>query len=751
MRKLDANTQATLDYLSSLGFRFIDVEVRIGTVEPDIVVYGDEQKESALIVAEVKQHLPPHLELLHPAVQQAFRYSALLGNKAGRLLVSDGENHHWFRLIDGGTSLEYTGPPEPLRSPDNGEVGASPEQILHSAVQNVIASVTGAGMRMELSSGRDILGIIVARLLSPDDRNRTWQHQQDDPREMVERTLQQLLGQRFQSNWTLPRDIVQEAVYLLSEVPRHSLLRTTTARLFWTEILPQLSDQDQAWSSPRPLAGFLVAIAGCKPSDRIVDPACGTGQFLVEADIFRQPEQGLKFFRAPAAPTGTLDLVGYERHPLVAEVARLNFALAGLDGRSIEQDDSLQSRALGKEAGQFDLVISNPPVGRFDQSRRQTSVAGPRLFGSKVETAFVEQAVHLLKPRGRAALLLPEGFFFSRDRREFREWLLQVAKIDAILGLPPGAWTTAKSHTQASVLVFTKQEPQPHRPDYPIFVADLRSLDDQESDSRTPLQSLLDQTLEAFFQFSQEQAHGVQPTGKYPVGNVVSSSLISPERLDVAGIMLEAWRNKPLAAQSRYSVAKLGELAAIILGRHVKKVGERTRVPNSVNYIQAGNVRRFEIELNNVPQLVDEEANAAVPARLKAGDVLITSTGQYLGRAALVTATHIPAVASNAVTILRVRNIESVDPRYLVAFLNSPAGVEQFEQRRIKSVAQPYLRRGDIEDIAIPLPPLEVQKAVVDEIWDLLARADSMVAQAENMRARAQTLLLDVLSERPTV
>lgn len=752
MRELDVSTQATLEYLSSLGFRFIDVEAKIGGAQPDIVVYSDEKKQQPVIVAEIKRQLPSELELLHPAVQQAFRYSALVGNKAGLMLVSDGENHHWFRLKDDGASLDYAKAPKPLALPDSGgDDRVSANQILHSVLQRILISLKNAGIRVDLRSGRDILRIVVAQLVVPDNRKPNWAQPGDDARKVIDGILEQLFGGQSDTHgdWTLSEHVVRDAAYSLQRIPRDRLLRTTTARLFWTEIAPLLIDPDQAWCSPRPLANFLVAIIEPKAGERIIDPACGTAQFLVEAHIFRRREEGPKFVGELEDSSVSPDMIGYERDPVVAEVARLNIVLAGLGGGIIKDADSLQSPAIGRNTGQFDLVISDPPVGRFDQSRANIPLERVRSLSGKIETAFVEQAVHLLRPGGRAALLLPEGLFFSQNRRPFREWLLSAVKIDAIVSLPSGAWTTAKSHTQASVLVFTKQEQQADRSDYPIFVADLRSPDDLESKSNATLQSRLDQTRDAFLKFSDERVHGLRAAIKSSGGSIISSHFLTAERFDVAGIMLEAWRRSPLAIPGKYSVAKLSEIADIILGRHVKKVSERTPALSSANYIQAGNVRRFEIDLNEVPRLTADEVSATAAARVTPGDVLITSTGQYLGRAALVTKAHIPAVASNAVTILRIRNSGKIDPRYLVAFLNSPAGVDQFEQRRIKGVAQPYLRRRDVEEIAIPLPPLEVQESAANEIWDLLARADGMAADAERMRMRAHTLLVDVLSERP--
>jgi hypothetical protein len=285
--------------------------------------------------------------------------------------------------------------------------------------------------------------------------------------------------------------------------------------------------------------------------------------------------------------------------------------------------------------------------------------------------------------------------------------------------------------------------------DYPVFVADLRTIGQEESDAAT-LQSALAATQRAFARFLSEPQTPLPEKPSEPRLNLISSRLFSAERMDVAGVLLESWRQSPATIRNRYSVVKLADIAEIILGRHIRRNPVSNESASSANYIQAGNVRRFHIELGDVPRLSPEEIGKAEASQLQPEDVLITSTGQYLGRAAIVDDRALPAIASNAVTVLRTRDRERVDPKFLVAFLNSPAGIEQFEQRRIKGVAQPYLRRGDIEAISIPLPPLKVQQTAVAEIWNLLARADAMAAEAEAMKARAHTLLLDVLGQEPS-
>jgi SAM-dependent methyltransferase len=739
MPELERNVDAVIDYLKALGLTRILIEPGAGAARPDLVVYSDPLLTRPWIVAEIKRQLPPKVELLHPAVQQAFRYSVLLGNTEGFLLVSDGEHHHWFRLKDDGGSLEFTTPPaiRPQEGTLPRGIGAA-EFELRIALRHALSKIRDFGIRVDIRTVRDLLRVLATARLNP-GRARTLATQSTDRvSSATRRVLEEVGGPglRLTADWVLDDSLVAECLRSFTRADLEPLFPAYTPRVFWAEVGQLLVESDHIWLSPSALARFLIGVTQPTSHERLIDPACGTGQFLVEAYLFRNPEPASK--RAE----DTQNLIGFERNEAVAEIAQLNLLIAGLSAASVRFEDSLLYFAdSSRDLGKFDVVVTDPPVGRM----------GPQYAGSaadlyrspdKIETAFVEQAVRLLRTGGRAALLLPESFFFAQDRREFRDWLLRNVQIQAVISLPAGAWTTARSHTQASVLIFSKNE-LAHTREYSLFVADLRAGRANEPGSDLHLSDQLEQTRSAFLAFLSAPT-GLRD-GRGTEGAVVSSTAISGDRLDVPGILIESWRRSPSRIQTSYPIARLDDVADLLSGKHIRSAEQN--VEDYATYIQAGHVRRFVLRAADAPRLSREQYDIAERARVSGRDVLITTTGQYIGRAAVVNENELPAIASSAVTIVRVRNPSQIDPRYLAAFLNSPAGVEQFEQRRIKGVAQPYIRKSEIGGIAIPVPPIEIQRQAADEIWLLLSKADAMVAEAAELRARAHRMLVDRLTE----
>jgi SAM-dependent methyltransferase len=701
------------------------LNLRIHDAAPDIVVFDNVNKERPLIVVEAKRELPREVDLLNPAVQQAFRYAAALGPFVRYLLVSDGSQNHWFRLKEEGASLDYAQAPRASTIAESADATSELSQnVLHFALETVLLILLREKVRIDMRTARDLLRILVFKQAEGDD---TEMFRYLSPPEILDRVtfeVSERLGVSSLGEWALPIHVVHEVFFTLFSVKLNSVPKASLARVFWREIAPSLIEPDQVWCSPSALAELLVSLAGPEPGYRIIDPACGTGQFLVEA--------------AYAKPTiiEPLHVVGREADPIAMEVARLNMLLGGLDPHLIsDARETTLAESIRKSGGSFDIAICDPPIGikgNLDLDPIiESSIAG------KIETAFVAASISLLRDGGRGVFLLPEGVFFAHDRRNFRSWLLDNVRIDAIISLPPGAWTAARSQTQASILVFTKARQQ-RLAEYPVFVADLKSRPSRGvNESEIPLESRFRKVADEF-----RRSRKTAVLGAFEVSRRVSSRLLSAERIDVSGILLESWRTSPGSVQSDYEIRKLKDVVEVVSGRFLKTSSSALRAGN---YIQAGNVKRFSIDIGGTPPLVYEQLNLPHSSFLQPDDVLITSTGQYIGRSALVRAEHLPAVASNAVTILRINDKSVIDPEYLVAFLNSPAGVEQFEQRKIKGVAQPYIRKGDVGEVSIVLPPLPVQHAVVAKIGNLLERADALASESELMRSRAHHLLLEVL------
>lgn len=170
------------------------------------------------------------------------------------------------------------------------------------------------------------------------------------------------------------------------------------------------------------------------------DPTCGSGGLLLQ--LLKRAHHTL------GEEARTLRLFGQELNPETWAIARMNVLLAGAgDATEIEREDTLRSPAFRDKQGglrKFDLVIANPPFSPKNWGHERLKASGDP-FGrikhlppkSHGEMAFVQHMVASLSPKGRMAVVLPNGVFFRGGAElAVREDLVAQDLIEAIVQLP---------------------------------------------------------------------------------------------------------------------------------------------------------------------------------------------------------------------------------------------------------------------------------------------------------------------------
>lgn len=179
--------------------------------------------------------------------------------------------------------------------------------------------------------------------------------------------------------------------------------------------------------TPTHLISFIYDVFPPLAQGTILDPACGTGGFLIEANKRRA-----------------------DNHFIGCEIDRSVFELAVANGKlhGIERLNVMRQSGIGLADLKPDLIATNPPFsGTFDEPYF-SDIAG--LITSKTELAFLCKCLELLEESGRCAIVLPLGVA-SNTSKEFvkaRKALLKNASIKAIVELPRGSflpYTDAKT------------------------------------------------------------------------------------------------------------------------------------------------------------------------------------------------------------------------------------------------------------------------------------------------------------------
>jgi type I restriction enzyme M protein len=227
----------------------------------------------------------------------------------------------------------------------------------------------------------------------------------------------------------------------------------------YEQILRDLQSAGNAgeYYTPRAVTQFMVDMTDPQLGDRVLDPACGTGGFLVCA---------LEHVRKHYVKTLDDELLlrrsirGIEKKPLPHMLCVTNLILHDVPVPLVERDNALARRPLrdyGKE-DMVDVILTNPPFGGMEEPGVETNF--PSAFQTK-ETAdlFLALILKLLRPGGKAAIVLPDGSLFGEGvKTRLKERLLKECNLHTIVRQPPGVFSPYTG-INTNLLFFTKGEP----------------------------------------------------------------------------------------------------------------------------------------------------------------------------------------------------------------------------------------------------------------------------------------------------
>lgn len=187
----------------------------------------------------------------------------------------------------------------------------------------------------------------------------------------------------------------------------------------------------------------------------ICDPACGTGGFLVSAyEWLIGQTKGGAMDRDLAKRVKTGVFYGQELVPRPRRLALMNLYLHGLEPR-IKLGDSIYEVP---DSRRFDCILTNPPFGTKGANqapdRDDFTVAT-----SNKQLNFVQHIMTILKPGGRAAVVLPDNCLFADQAGEIFEILTQDCDLHTVLRLPRGTFSPYSQGVKANVIFFTKGYP----------------------------------------------------------------------------------------------------------------------------------------------------------------------------------------------------------------------------------------------------------------------------------------------------
>ncbi len=209
--------------------------------------------------------------------------------------------------------------------------------------------------------------------------------------------------------------------------------------------------------TPRHIIDLMVKMTAPQPTDEICDPACGTAGFLVAAsEHIRDTHSEALLDAAQRSHFHRSMFHGYDFDNVMLRIGSMNMLMHGIESPDIRYRDSLSEGAAG-DAEKYTLILANPPFAGSLDFESTAKDLQRTVKTKKTELLFLALFLRLLKPGGRAAVVVPDGVLFgsSTAHKALRKMLVEDQKLDAVIKLPSGVFRPYAGVSTA-ILFFTK-------------------------------------------------------------------------------------------------------------------------------------------------------------------------------------------------------------------------------------------------------------------------------------------------------
>jgi type I restriction enzyme M protein len=660
-------------------------------------------------------------------------------------------------------------------------------------LRNHLAGMS-TGITRDEALAQEIINILFCKILDeqetePDDTV-TFRAGIDEPAAAVKKRLLGLFESVktkayydvFTTNDTINLD-AESVRYVVGELQNYCVMdadRDAIGDAFEVFIGPALRGAEGQFFTPRNVVQMMVEMLDPKPGERIIDPACGSGGFLITAlahvwerlrgeakrkgwserqRLKREVEVATECFR------------GLDKDAFLAKVCKAYMALIG-DGRggvfcenSLNPPSEWSAAAQSKIVlGTFDVVLTNPPFGakipvkgaailsQFDLGfkwERDKATKAPAKSTTLMESrppqiVFLERCLQLLKPGGRMGIVLPESILGNPSYEFLMTYLQGEARILGVVTMPESLFKTSGkggTHTKVAVLLLSKETSAASNE---IFMGDVkwcghdsRGNPTLRKNAATGQMELLDEVPLVAKRYAQ-QVGGI--TTRDHLGfsmrfDAVRNRILVPKYYDP-----EIERDLK-ALEKTHELTSIGQLQkskALSLGTGIE-VGKMAYGTGTIPFIRTSDLSNWELKADfkhGISQEIYDELKARID--VLAGDILLVRDGTYLiGTSAIVTEADLPMLFQSH--LYRIRSLKPgvLNPWLLFAALNSPIVKRQIRSKQFtQDIIDTIGKR--LTEVVIPFPKdAEMAMRIASETKEVIqGRA--------KLRDRAKALALEI-------
>ena len=499
--------------------------------------------------------------------------------------------------------------------------------------------------------------------------------------------------------------------------------------------------------TPRNVVKMMIDVLQPQSSEKIIDPACGSGGFLAH------------ILRYLLANGNNHYLAGIDKDLFLSKLAKIYLTLLGENEYHIFCENSLEQPEKWShttrdhvQLGTFDVVLTNPPFGAkipvigkdllgqyelgyvWKRSQEQWHLTNEIRDKQPPQILFIERVIQLLRDGGRAGIVLPEGVFGNPSDRYVWEYIRKHATVIGVVSLPQETFQPS-THTKTSIVFLEKKKQNRKNVFFAIAKTVGHNKNGKEIYKTNPSgqhifdksgQKIIDDETpdiaRSFCNYLQETL-----TEESHVGFVVPLDEIQ-ENIYVPESYKPEVKEKinRIKKDKEYVLIKFGDLVeqGIIQIKRGNEIGSQHYGTGTIPFIRTTDIVNWEIKIDTV-KAVSEEVYRRYQRQqdIQENDILFVNDGTFLiGRSSMITKNDVRAVIQSHLRKIRVVDCEKLNPFYLFYLLNTKLFQQQVE---MKTFTQATLSTLGNRILEIYLP-FHTSRNKIDEIAEDIKRIMDM-------------------------
>ena len=484
--------------------------------------------------------------------------------------------------------------------------------------------------------------------------------------------------------------------------------------------------------TPREIIDFAVQMMRPQINKLILDPACGSGGFLLHTFNHIRREANDSHDDSGKLSKHWQDFArkmffGIEVNKEIARVAKMNMILHGDGHTNIVITDALQQLARiceqsGKnefKEGAFDLILTNPPFGAMMSLSEHLHLKDYELWDQtnytkrkkprkrqRIEILFIERIWNFLKPdTGRAAIIIPDGFLINSSLQGVRDFLLERFQINAVVSLPQTAFDHFGTGVKTSMIFLRKRTDNEKLNHNEVIFMALPELIGYDATGRKT-ENQLPVVVEQYRTFEKNP----KPS---PTENLISEK--KPQCFAVRrGEVVKRLDPKFIifGDQNLLKGVKTQNLGSLVIKEPESGSSEKAvpmRHKNDVKYIQVTDFDDEGIVPGNKFMTAESVEEKYL---LEEGDILFAQSGT-VGKTFIYTSDIGPAIFTRH--CLRFRLDPSIVLPQYIYFYTKTDRYRRWVQSMQQSSILPRIRQEEFKSFTVPIPSLDAQKQMVEE------------------------------------